>query len=112
MGAGEEMLHPILQIIRERHLGDRGVDRDLQPRPIEVAQGAFDAPEVLLIGKDDDRIVDCIGGVAPTFVKAPPPFPPPAAVRRPLGIAAPPARATPPPRPRRAAPAAAPAPAP
>ena len=35
------MLHPVLQIVGERDLGDRGVDGDLQLRPINGSKRAL-----------------------------------------------------------------------
>jgi hypothetical protein len=59
--AGEEVLNPRAQLVRECHLSDDGVDGDLQARPIEVAYGALDDAVVFLIGIDHDGIVHRIG---------------------------------------------------
>lgn len=58
------MLHPVLQIVGERDLGDRGVDGDLQLRPINGSKRALESPVILLIGIDNNRIIGDVGGDA------------------------------------------------
>src|SRR5579872_1308460 len=42
------VLHAILQPVGQRHFGDRGVDADLFLRSVELANGAFDHPVIVL----------------------------------------------------------------
>lgn len=59
--AGEVGLDAIAQIVGERHLGNRRVDRDLKLRLIDLQQGGFDRPIVRLIRVDQQGVVDGIG---------------------------------------------------
>ena len=60
----EEELHAVAQTVVERDLGDGRIDRDLQLRPVELAQRLLDEAVVLLVGVDQQRVVDGVGGDA------------------------------------------------
>src|SRR5436309_527326 len=62
--AGEECLHAIVQVFIERDLRDGRVDRNLQLRPVELFQRLLDDPIAFLIGVDQQRVVDRVGGDA------------------------------------------------
>ena len=53
-------LNAIAQFVGEGDLRDRGIDRDLQLRLIELAERRFDDPVIFLIRIDEHFIVDGI----------------------------------------------------
>ena len=70
-----KILHAVLQIVGQRDFGDRRFDRDLQARPIDVAQRALDHAVILLVGIDHDALL-AVSAVMRTFWDAPRPAPP------------------------------------
>jgi hypothetical protein len=59
---GEEELHAVIELIVQRHLGDRDLDRDLQFRSVELIQCPLDDAVVFRIGVDNDTVVRDVGG--------------------------------------------------
>ena len=55
-------MNAVLEFVGEVDFRDRGVDRDLKLRLIDLLQRRFDNPVVALIGVDQKRIVDDVGG--------------------------------------------------
>ena len=62
IGALQEELNAILEIVVERNLRNGGIDRNLQRRPIDLLQRALDDAVAFLVGVDQQVIVDDIRG--------------------------------------------------
>ena len=62
--AGEIELHAVIQGVVERDLGNRDVDRDLQFWSVEFVQRALDRSVIFVVGVNQNRIVDGVGGNA------------------------------------------------
>ena len=66
IGAAQKSLHAVVQILIQRDFRDGRVDPDLQLRPVELAQRLLDDPVALLIGVNEQRVVDRVGRDAHT----------------------------------------------
>src|SRR5215472_18581422 len=53
----QEELYAVIELVIERHLGDRRLDRDLQLRPVELLECALDNAIVFLVGINQNGIV-------------------------------------------------------